>query len=512
MADFSRAWVRQRVVTCDDANVYSLTCNSGVINVRSALYGRIDSETCSQGRSPQQLADTSCFQQDTLEAVKKQCDGMKVCVLNMTTIHASDPCPGISKYLDTNYSCVQTVHETACEHSMVQLRCTEGRALIIYSAVYGRSDQTTCASGRPESEIQDIRCSRFSSKVAESCDGKNSCIISASSAVFGDPCVGTYKYLMVGYTCQDFSRAWSKQRVVTCDDASFYNLTCNTGVINVRSALYGRVNSETCSEGRSPQQLANTSCFQQDTLEAVKKQCDGRKVCVLDMTVIHASDPCPGISKYLDTTHSCFRTAHETACEHSVAHLHCNGGQGIFVYNANYGRHTHTICVEERSYPQIQNTHCISADTSTQIVAESCNGKIKCAITASNSVFGDPCVGTFKYLTVAYKCQCKWLKALRSLCFVPLKIICGPKENLFEGRILIVYNAVYGRSDRTTCVSGRPESEIQDVRCSRFSSKVAESCDGENSCVINASSAVFGDPCVGTYKYLTVDYTCQVPS
>lgn len=38
----------------------------------------------------------------------------------------------------------------------------------------------------------------------------------------------------------------------------------------------------------------------------------------------------------------------------------------------------------------------------------SCSGKNICTIKASNSVFGDPCVGTYKYLELAYICECKY--------------------------------------------------------------------------------------------------------
>lgn len=38
----------------------------------------------------------------------------------------------------------------------------------------------------------------------------------------------------------------------------------------------------------------------------------------------------------------------------------------------------------------------------------SCNGKNSCTIRASNSVFGDPCVGTYKYLEVSYVCECEY--------------------------------------------------------------------------------------------------------
>ncbi|MGI4401095.1 hypothetical protein ACR2V8_26930, partial [Klebsiella pneumoniae] len=34
-----------------------------------------------------------------------------------------------------------------------------------------------------------------------------------------------------------------------------------------------------------------------------------------------------------------------------------------------------------------------------------CNYRGFCTVRASNSVFGDPCVGTFKYLDVSYYCR-----------------------------------------------------------------------------------------------------------
>ncbi|KAA0721412.1 D-galactoside-specific lectin [Triplophysa tibetana] len=34
----------------------------------------------------------------------------------------------------------------------------------------------------------------------------------------------------------------------------------------------------------------------------------------------------------------------------------------------------------------------------------SCDGKTSCAIVAGNAAFRDPCYGTYKYLTVSYKC------------------------------------------------------------------------------------------------------------
>ena len=34
-----------------------------------------------------------------------------------------------------------------------------------------------------------------------------------------------------------------------------------------------------------------------------------------------------------------------------------------------------------------------------------CNGQNRCEVQASNSVFGDPCGHTYKYLEVSYQCK-----------------------------------------------------------------------------------------------------------
>lgn len=41
---------------------------------------------------------------------------------------------------------------------------------------------------------------------------------------------------------------------------------------------------------------------------------------------------------------------------------------------------------------------------------------------------------------------------------------------------------------------------------------VEQACLGKSSCRVQATAKLFGDPCVNTRKYLTVDATCQVKS
>ncbi|XP_075331572.1 L-rhamnose-binding lectin SML-like [Odontesthes bonariensis] len=194
----------ERVITCDDShNVQRMSCEDGVIIVQSALYGRLDTETCSEGRPSEQLTNTKCSQKGTVDVLKKRCDGKKVCEINANVVRTSDPCHGIYKYLDTTYGCFPAVRSVACEFSLANLQCGEilGQVISVLGADYGRSDRNTCIFGRPTGQVQNILCSRPASEVAASCNGKSSCSVKASNSMFGDPCVGTYKYLEVTYIC-----------------------------------------------------------------------------------------------------------------------------------------------------------------------------------------------------------------------------------------------------------------------------------------------------------------------
>ncbi|XP_019620297.1 PREDICTED: L-rhamnose-binding lectin ELEL-1-like [Branchiostoma belcheri] len=87
------------------------------------------------------------------------------------------------------------------------------------------------------------------------------------------------------------------------------------------------------------------------------------------------------------------------ACEHRTAVLSCGYGEQIVVVAANYGRTSSCPCGGP-----VRTVNCY-AHNSLRIVRNACNYSSSCVIRASNSVFGDPCGGTFKYLDVSYYCR-----------------------------------------------------------------------------------------------------------
>ena len=88
-----------------------------------------------------------------------------------------------------------------------------------------------------------------------------------------------------------------------------------------------------------------------------------------------------------------------TICEGKKATLTCKKGRKISIVKANYGRLNKRTC----NKGPIRSTNCKAAK-SVALVRNTCHGKARCVLSASNSVFGDPCGGTYKYLAVKYKC------------------------------------------------------------------------------------------------------------
>ncbi|XP_029291805.1 L-rhamnose-binding lectin SML-like [Cottoperca gobio] len=204
----------------------------------------------------------------------------------------------------------------------------------------------------------------------------------------------TCSLMMTAVVCND--------RVITCGSSqNVHRLSCGDGVITVQKALYGRADNQTCSEGRPQSQVINTQCSQEGTLGVIKSRCDGKTDCELNINVFRTSDPCVGTYKYLDTTFTCFPAIHFAVCENSLADLQCDVGQIIFVYGAYYGRRDMTTCSYKRPADQLENVFCSRPQRK---VVDSCNGKNSCSFRVSNSMFGDPCRGTYKYLDVAYTC------------------------------------------------------------------------------------------------------------
>lgn len=86
-----------------------------------------------------------------------------------------------------------------CERMKATLACKKGKKISIVGANYGRLNKNACT----KSPILTTNCRATKSLalVKSACHKKTSCVLHANNSVFGDPCKGIFKYLLVKYKC-----------------------------------------------------------------------------------------------------------------------------------------------------------------------------------------------------------------------------------------------------------------------------------------------------------------------
>uniref|UniRef100_A0A8C6SH01 SUEL-type lectin domain-containing protein n=1 Tax=Neogobius melanostomus TaxID=47308 RepID=A0A8C6SH01_9GOBI len=184
-----------------------------------------------------------------------------------------------------------------------------GKVIRIHRADYGRADRTICSQGRPSEQVQNVNCAASTANdlVAQMCDGKSHCSVSASNSVFGDPCYGTYKYLC--YLLVPCLLALYKGVCGCMFDLNAVSLSGSGQVIHIDSADYGRSDRTTCSQGRPSQQLQNVNCASYTATDLVAEMCNGKSRCSVRASNSVFGDPCFGTYKYLQVSYSCKRSS-----------------------------------------------------------------------------------------------------------------------------------------------------------------------------------------------------------
>ncbi|XP_078353647.1 rhamnose-binding lectin-like [Oculina patagonica] len=176
------------------------------------------------------------------------------------------------------------------------------------------------------------------------------------------------------------------------------SINCYPHVVNITSASYGRSRQGICGSN------GNTNCHASNSVTVAKQECDGLESCTLYAKNSIFGDPCPGTFKYLNVTYNCvlsWRPEYRLRiCEGDSQSISCVCHWSIGIISANYGRMAGGhIC------PGPINTTNCGAVGSLNITKTACQGKQYCDLQAKNSVYGDPCPGTRKYLEVRYRCQ-----------------------------------------------------------------------------------------------------------
>jgi len=297
--------------------------------------------------------------------------------------------------------------------------------------------------------------------------------------------------LLIAIGCVLLSSVLAAKEEITCEFDAI-TLECKgSKVIQMETAFWGRDEIAVCTE----QAVPGGGCDIGNALSRLSNMCNGKQTCTVEADNKNFGDPCFGTLKYMKTSFKCVNGGSVNVCEDFSDTISCPGNSLIQIGNAFYGRETEDIC-DKVGVPWPFG--CTMGDAK-QKAENACNGQSECTIESNNAFFGDPCWGVRKYATVSWICP-KFNTFI--VCQGSTKELACP-----DGKKLKIKSASYGRADSEIC----HHVGVPAAGCHAKSSKsiVKAACHKENSCTLESSDAVFGDPCWGTPKYLSVQYMCK---
>lgn len=110
------------------------------------------------------------------------------------------------------------------------------------------------------------------------CQGKSSCEFDVSSDIFGEPCLGITKELIVHYKCTGEQRSptYDRDYLMEFYQGHDLSLDCGSHYLTIKSAHYGR-----------------DSCSSETAFGIVLKECQGKNSCKVMIDEKLFGNPCP---------------------------------------------------------------------------------------------------------------------------------------------------------------------------------------------------------------------------
>ncbi|XP_076816062.1 L-rhamnose-binding lectin CSL3-like [Clavelina lepadiformis] len=283
----------------------------------------------------------------------------------------------------------------ACEHQdPVEISCPANEVILVTGGYYGRKETSRCGTNSNDQ----CRAEGSLSTLVKNCQNKNSCVLRAENGVFGDPCKGVVKFIKITYHCVQVA-SYKLRKTIACEHEDPVLAGCNDGeVMMVGYGSYGRSDENLCGGNK------NTKCEAPQSTGMLEEQCHNKFSCLLNPSNSVYGDPCKGVRKYIELEYVCvpqimYQIKTAIACENKNLKVSCPSGQVILVRGAFYGRDDSSTC----PHSSIKTTDC-KATKSYGLVKSTCDNKNNCVLKPSNSVFGDPCRGTYKYIKMTYFC------------------------------------------------------------------------------------------------------------
>jgi len=323
--------------------------------------------------------------------------------------------------------------------------------------------------------------------------------------VFGDPCGGVAKHLTVRANCIDDNIIGGK-----VPQGSAMTLECPDGLVigEINFASYGTPTGDIST-------FQQGWCHAYSSAPVVSLQCLHQQSCTINANNGAFSDPCGNAAKFLAVQARCVyepTTPEPPSIVDSYSITGTTGQDTTLTLTCPGNDVMSEIRFASYGLPKDFTATWCDAATTVGVVSQACLGQHTCTVSADNSVFiYDPCNGISKHLTVVAQCTPPPQPP-----FIEEHYIIG--GTMTEGSILLLNCPDNKKIGSIKFASyGTPQGDLLDFNygsCHADSSMsiTADLCLEKESCEIEALSSIFTDPCEGTFKALSVEAFCVLPT
>ncbi|XP_039648787.1 L-rhamnose-binding lectin CSL3-like isoform X2 [Perca fluviatilis] len=194
------------------------------------------------------------------------------------------------------------LYDVACPGVNSQLQCPEEHVIEVLSVQHGAKSSADCTARSQPAVVSDEKCIHkdMIGWIKFICDKLEQCRLPKPNRQMFVCDYSEDTFVQITYNCN--KKSADVRTTVVCEDQAGV-LECETGVLNIVRANFGRLDMNTCTD--TPSDM--TFCASPTAAGRLKTLCEGKQSCDGNATSANLGEPaqCDDLPKYLTVDYVC---------------------------------------------------------------------------------------------------------------------------------------------------------------------------------------------------------------
>ncbi|XP_078100058.1 L-rhamnose-binding lectin CSL3-like [Sander vitreus] len=194
------------------------------------------------------------------------------------------------------------LYDVACPGENSQLQCPEGHVIEVLSVQHGVKSSADCTARSQPAVVSDKQCIHkdMIRWIKFICDKLEHCRLPGPNKEMFVCQYSEDAFVQITYNCN--KKSADVRTTVVCEDQAAV-IKCETGVLNIVKANFGRLDMNTCTD--TPSDM--TFCASYTAAGTLKTMCNGKQSCNVTANSANLGHPayCDALPHYLTVDYVC---------------------------------------------------------------------------------------------------------------------------------------------------------------------------------------------------------------